>query len=267
MSYDYTYTKRWRLDILRGEHRYVDAGPIRDHVAMLLAAGASKRAIADAAGISATAMTQLVHRGQRHTQRATAARLLAVRLEDIQRRPTGRGFVPATGTRRRIQALQAIGHAARTIGSEAGVSAAVVHNLTVQAGEWVSARNRDAILTAYDALWARPGSSKQTATMSRTKGWAPPLAWDDDTIEDPAARPNHGRPTRPGKGRPTADLVEDIEWLLEHQPCSTAQQIATRLQLSRSAIQVALSPARGNRPDLLARLTRNAQPAQEDAAA
>lgn len=191
MTYDYRYTKKWRLDASRGIKRYTDATPAREHITNLLATGASNRAIAGAAGISPTAITQLTEHGQRQVRTITAARILAVRPEHTHNRPTPDGFVPNIGTRRRIQALQVLGHSARDIGNAAGVTQAVVHNLINQAGTWVSARNRDAILTAYATLWNQRGTSRKTATMAAHKGWAPPLAWDDESIDDPAATPQH----------------------------------------------------------------------------
>ena len=191
MTYDYRYTKKWRLDASRGIKRYTDATPAREHITNLLATGASKRAIAGAADISPTAITQLTEHGQRQVRTITAARILAVRPEHTHNRPTPDGFVPNIGTRRRIQALQVLGHSARDIGDAAGVTQSVVHNIISQAGDWISARNRTAILAAYATLWNQPGTSRKTATLASRKGWAPPLAWDDETIDDPAATPQH----------------------------------------------------------------------------
>lgn len=59
--------------------------------------------------------------------------------------------------------------------------------------------------------------------------------------------------------RLAADVAEDVEWILEHEPLVTAARIAERLGYrSRSGLQKALEP----RPDLLARLKRNAELAQ-----
>ena len=51
------YYKRWRLDSSRGIRRPVDAGPVHAHLAALVAAGWSYRAISEAAGVSPTPRT------------------------------------------------------------------------------------------------------------------------------------------------------------------------------------------------------------------
>jgi len=93
------------------------------------------------------------------------------------------------------------------------------------------------------------------------RGWAPPLAWDDDTIDDPNATPDLGAETpRPqgGAGRPFADVVEDVEDILSWEPYTTATELAHRLgDRDSSGIQIALR--RGERTDLLAQLARNAE--------
>lgn len=56
--------------------------------------------------------------------------------------------------------------------------------------------------------------------------------------------------------RPIADVIEDVEWILETDPRALARDIADRLGYrSKSGLQKALEV----RPDLLARLAHNAE--------
>ena len=54
-----------------------------------------------------------------------------------------------------------------------------------QAGDMVTLDAHDRIADAYDELSMRQGPS----VRNRRLGYPPPLAWDDETIDDPRARP------------------------------------------------------------------------------
>src|SRR5687767_320515 len=91
---------------------YVDAGPVREHIAALRAAGVGVERIAHLADISVSHIRELAQHGRANspgTQRvrpSTATRVLRIRI-DGSRAPHSR--VDATGTRRRLQALIATG--------------------------------------------------------------------------------------------------------------------------------------------------------------
>jgi len=189
-AYDPRWAKKWRVDHDRGIHRYVDAAPARAHVQTLLAGGASRRAVAQKAGITPTVITRLLT-GQAHLQRETAAAILAVTPAHILDRDGHEDFVPAIGARRRIQALQAIGHTSTVIAAHAGpgTTAAIIHNVAKHPGQWISRRNHDRVVVAYSALWDKPGTSLRVKAQVARLGYAPPMAWDD--VDDPHARPQH----------------------------------------------------------------------------
>jgi hypothetical protein len=66
---------------------------------------------------------------------------------------------------------------------------------------------------------------------------APPLAWDDELIDDPAAAPARSW-KRPPKRR-SADLAEEAEELFRRE-AYTREHAAARLGVSRSALDMAL---------------------------
>jgi hypothetical protein len=105
-------------------------------------------------------------------------------------------LVDATGTRRRLQALIAIGWPRRALAERLGTRPAnILRQRRVRAG---TARR---VARVYDQLSMTPGPDPRCAEAARRRGWAPPLAWDDDQIDDPRAQP--AAPL----GEPAADEV------------------------------------------------------------
>ena len=102
-----------------------------------------------------------------------------------------RGVV--TGTERRLQGLVAIGYAQSEIAREMGAHESWVSRLIGGYGRSVNAATVARVREVYDRLAMTPGPSDRARRHARKHGWAPPLAWDEDTIDDPAATPDIGR--------------------------------------------------------------------------
>jgi len=100
----------------------------------------------------------------------------------------------------------------------------------------VRARTADDIRRLYDQLWDQPGPSQRTRIWAEQQGFALPLAWDDEEIDDPAAKPH-----RMGKQRFKKIHVEDVLFLMEQG--ETHQGIAMRLQVTVDSVQQALRRA------------------------
>jgi hypothetical protein len=100
--------------------------------------------------------------------------------------------VPKTGTTRRVRALARIGWSMVDIERTAGLSAGML-----SAGVLSKSKNRASVARAthlavaavYNSLWDKPGPSAWVRNHAARQGWPPPLAWDDDTIDDPDAQP------------------------------------------------------------------------------
>jgi hypothetical protein len=236
----------------------IDPAPARAHINKLRRFGLSVRTIALLAGEQAGALSQIIYPNHRDyltwITAARAERILAVSF-NLDSIPSGRN-VDAAGTRRRIEALMRVGWSQGHIGRALGVSRQRV--FTYRSSVHVESDTARAVRDLFEQWWDKPGPEIRAINKAIREGFPPPLAWDD--IDDPDAEPNVGTETlRPGGGRPVAELIEDIEWLLEHDPLMTASDLDARLGYnSKSAIQHALEPDRGNRPDLLERLARNA---------
>jgi hypothetical protein len=188
---DPRYFKKWRYDAARGVTRLVDAGPTVTRINDLVSQGASIRAIADAAGLSATAICKVRQGHQPKVSRVTANRVAGLTLASIISRPHGPGFVPKIGAVRRIQGLLAIGWTHAHINAAGELASHRSENTLGQAGDWINRDTHDAICRVYDQLSMTSGPSARTRGRAAKLGYPPPLAWDDDEIDDPAAVPQH----------------------------------------------------------------------------
>lgn len=101
--------------------------------------------------------------------------------------------IPIIGTRRRIQALSALGYSYNQIGAAIGVDRTLIMRWARASDRvTVHATTANKIAAAYDRLCMKiPDNSNNRLEhfrlMARRKGWAPPLAWDD--IDDPNEHP------------------------------------------------------------------------------
>ena len=193
---------------------FVDAEPLRQHIARLRAHGIGINRIAELAGLSPGHIRALIYaRGHgtppfRRVRAETADRLLRVQPDPTARAP--RSQIPATGTRRRLQALVAIGWPVSWLAAELGREpnnlrrTLTSHSVTVATAQQVAA--------LYDRTWNIPptpqtradraavAAARQTAARNH---WLPPLAWDDiDTDPDP-------KPTE-GTSDTTPDVLDEI---------------------------------------------------------
>lgn len=252
---------------LYGKTIYVPADPARAHVRDLMAQGMGWKRVAHAAGINDSVVWKLIYgdpsRNMAPSKRirpATEQALLAVALDLAPGQK-----VDPTGTGRRLQALVTLGWSVGQISNHTGLDRQCLDAAIHYRG--ITARTRDAVTAAYDRLWnqAPPQSNQReriayarSVRRANLSGWVPPLAWDDDTIDDPTAAPHVERELRPGGKR---IHLEDVEFLIDNG--LTRDQVAHRLGVHKSALEHAI--ARDDRHDLLARMTRNAI-AQENVA-
>lgn len=179
------YYRTYRLPI---ERTLVPAAGAQEHVRRLRAAGMGKRLIAAQAGVALETVQRLA-RGtiRRGIQPRVEAAILAVQLDTWLR--------DATGAQRRVRALARLGWTIPQIAAAAGIDARVVGDLSQGRRKHLYRHHDDAIRSAYDRLAMHTGPSPIAARRAATKGWPPPLAWDDDQLDDPAGRPDGARPT------------------------------------------------------------------------
>lgn len=159
---------------------------------------------------------------------------------------TGRArMIDATGTRRRIEALVALGWTHGQIGERCGgVCAEAVHAWRVHDKVWRVTAIK--VAAAYEAMcMTLPPETNKTERarvarskgMARRNGFAPPLAWDDIDNDD---APRLGQLTR-RPGRPALDL-DEYERLIQFG--ESEEQAARRFGVTTSAIEMARARAR-----------------------
>jgi hypothetical protein len=85
---------------------------------------------------------------------------------------------------------------------------------------------------------SRSAGTAVTCRYAEAHGWPPPLAWDDDIIDDPAASPAPGWQRHDGRLRRSADIAEDAAEL--QRQGHTREQIAARLGVTRAALEKAV---------------------------
>ena len=106
-----------------------------------------------------------------------------------ERRTRGiRRLVDATGTRRRLRALSAIGWSLAALAAEMEYANPRSMQFMLHRDK-VNRETAAKIAALFDRLSMTPGPSKSARDRALSKGWAPPLAWDEGTIDDPNAVP------------------------------------------------------------------------------
>ena len=100
-----------------------------------------------------------------------------------------RATVPAVGTIRRIQALVCMGWSMPTLSQRLGAAQPqTIQNLARKPHDArIRVATAEKIRALYDELSMLHGPNRVGAARAASKGWAPPLAWDD--IDDPDERP------------------------------------------------------------------------------
>lgn len=83
--------------------------------------------------------------------------------------------------------------------------------------KYVTARLAGEIRALYDELWGTPAvgrSVPHTIAHAIRQGTAPPLAWDEGSLDNPDALPARWATRRPGVSeRRSVELVEDLDFL------------------------------------------------------
>lgn len=118
-------------------------------------------------------------------------------------------YLEPIGAQRRLQALAVLGWSPRMIGRYCDASGENLARIRCGRKRVISRALHEQIKRVYDDLWDHlppRGDRHQRDSVTRTqryaqrRGWAPPLAWDDDEIDRPEARPRIGR-KRPNPDR------------------------------------------------------------------
>lgn len=167
-----------------------DPAPARDHIAALRANGITLYRIAELSGVSTFTIASIA-RNERPTITAqTAMRILSVKPTPTNANPK---IVNGTGTARRLQALMTIGWTQKQLANMLNIHESHIPKLVK--GNPVRATTARRVTELYDHIWSKPPkprnrhertSKTRTINYAKARGWLPPLAWDEDRIDDPA---------------------------------------------------------------------------------
>ncbi|MGW4075936.1 hypothetical protein ACWELB_20900 [Streptomyces asiaticus] len=220
----------------------VDATPVREHLLKLHAAGITPYRVEVLTGIDWNTIrlyTQpVVHQGRgmiRRISRENQAKILA-----IQPEPTLPGRVDPTGTRRRIQALCAIGWPLKELGPHINIEPEYVRHILKRINQ-VYGTTAQATTNAYERLrddnprkhGISETSIKRALRHSKQNRWAPPKYWDQHpgAIDDPHFEPMY-RLSR------IEIVAEDATWLLNAG--YSLDTIAQRFNVTRGYVEDAI---------------------------
>lgn len=203
---------------------WTDAAPVRAHIQTLQSCEMGLRTIAAAAACDRKRLQAIIsgrtERGtgpQDKVRPALATAVLAV--EPTLDNLGASTVISATGTTRRLQALVAGGFPQTHLCWRIGMTLSNFGGTLTRPR--VIVRTARAVRDMYEELW-RADPAEHGATqggITRARGyaaghrWAPVGAWDDDTIDDPAAFPDWtgscGTPEGPAAHRRTKTAVCD----------------------------------------------------------
>ncbi|ABS03237.1 hypothetical protein [Kineococcus radiotolerans] len=201
-----------------------------------IALGWEPLAIASATGVAQPTCWEIVREiragHRRDLQHATVRRILTAG-------PPTAGFIGVTGTRRRLQALTWMGWGLSRLSQEIGIPVMTLSDARSDNGpSTVAAVIAATIADAYDRLSSTRLPARQPHAHAARHRWAPPAAWDDETIDDPTVTPE-GVDTTAGAGTARyanePDVVETVELL--YSAGLTDQQIGYRIGLTPSGVQ------------------------------
>jgi len=198
-----TYQNEWRRK-RRTDPPLIDATPVREHLQLLAEAEIGPRRVATLTGLAVETVAGFTRPyrsgtgrqyGRKHKVRPdVAAKILAIDPDT-----TVPGVTDATGSRRRIQALNAAGWPTAVLAERLPTGRVAIR--TIHKQTHLYARTADAIAALYDELKGKkpekhgvlPASAHRARLRAERKQWPGIKYWDTrmDVIDDPHFEPMH----------------------------------------------------------------------------
>lgn len=179
----------------------IDAGPARDHVRSLMDQGMGVKRICAVGGASTGQLWKLLYGKKKpngpktpskRIRKDVAERLLAIELDLADG-----AVVDHVGTTRRIRALVALGWSQSKLAERLDIQRSNFH--LARGDRAVRSGTARAVASLYEELsmqlppneeWRDKIAASRARRYSSARGWVPPLALDDDRLDDPTYRPD-----------------------------------------------------------------------------
>ena len=185
--------KQYQLGIKPAVSPLVPAVRVAEHLAALRQAGVSHRNVAERVGKSYSAVRRYAYLRQGRVRFESVKEILAIPVPDGP--VLADGYVDATGTRRRLQALAVMGWPLAAQAQRMGLSSATLTDIRMGNVQAVRARTAATVAGWYRYLVSHPPMPHERSALSESitqrvgAGWVGPMAWDQGAIDDPRARP------------------------------------------------------------------------------
>lgn len=216
---------------LRGRDGFQDRATVTSHLRLLLNHNWNYRQIADAAHISRKTVWNIVH-GERATVRFDTAEAI-LKLVPAERPD---GTISSVGTRRRAQALAAMGWPLAWTAEQVGLSYTGLRDISAGRTKSIQRRYHDAVRALYRTHAMRPGPSQVARRVALGRGWVTAAAWDEKAIDDPAATSDRAEcDDRLTRNKLAALRRAEVEHLAQFN--ISESEIATRLDMALSTVQ------------------------------
>ncbi|MFF7411582.1 hypothetical protein [Streptomyces lydicus] len=248
------YCKRYQYERHTRGPRRVDATAVTAEV-QRLAKTWSHNQIAAASGCSGRVIFNLIHGQLKNVSRTSERRLLRAHMA-LAHQP-GAALVDAEGTTRRGRALVAFGYDRTYLAGTLQMHVDAVGRLLNGKQQLVSSSTAQAMSDAYQQLASTPGPSNRARMRAAGLQWAPPWAWDDDTIDDPNAHPDWTGHCGTDRGY----HLHKAEHIPMCTPCEEAHQqwLADHQHLKGAELRSVIIRARGQASGRGAALAENAR--------
>lgn len=170
----------------------VDAAPAHEHLAAMERAGLSHSAQARLIGVENRHLYRLKQRPK--CMGRTLKRILDTPIPMVTYEVVEPGAkIDATGTQRRIQGMIALGYSCAALARMLNTRVQVVSQISLEYKGQTTANFAERVAGLAKDLQLRPGpttgAGKQARNRAIQHGWVPLLAWDEDSIDNPLARP------------------------------------------------------------------------------
>ncbi len=236
----YPVERRKLIAYGRWDPFYDDPAQVQDHLAELRSWGMGLRRVEELTGLCRPALQELptVTKVSRNTRDLILGIPIPTTVFDTVLADGTQ--ISVIGTQRRLQGLARMGWSAEMLAARVGCDRRRLAAFTSGQQTKVTVRWARQVAELFNELHMVPGPGRKAARFAELKGWAFPLAWDEDAIDRRTSRPKHGSDRRGGFVERVAELrtlglasITDINAIAERlgqDPESVKRQITRHRQ-------------------------------------